>query len=148
MEDDRSSFDSLNANCDGYNLLTNPNFSRTTDLSKPINHEVLKTSNDDAIHDPSNIAHQFFEKILPQLDTYYEGHSERMLISKIFEQIKEIGKTLELNEQSLPVGVFCTTRQDLIKLDLFLNQIKFNIKPQRSVKSRLINLCKKCKVFR
>lgn len=73
-----------------------------------------------------------FNEVLPTFQEYYEGKNERMLLQSIFSKELQIAKKLKIPYEDVPIGIFCSTRDDLIKLDYFLENIIQLWKPQES----------------
>ena len=64
-----------------------------------------------------------FNKKLPYFRDFYDGKSESFLLQSIFLQINHIAKHIGVDHDDVPVGVFCSSREDLVKLDEFLARI-------------------------
>ena len=73
---------------------------------------------------------------ISKFDNFYDGKNERELLQNIFHSITKLSRQVGLSRDETPVGVFCSTRDDLIKLDILLHKIQGNLernsKPKRT----------------
>ena len=79
-----------------------------------------------------------FNKATSQLDDFYRGRTEKFLIESVFDKIIKISREIDINYLDAPCGVFCTTKEDLIKLDIFLEAVNIELKRRNSTWRRVL----------
>jgi len=131
---------------DGYQLITN--FTTYAEIGKPekqatveMNSNIYRETIEDYEEPNMNKlirAWNAFNEVLPTFEDYYDGRSERMLLQSIFSKELQIAKKLGISYTEIPIGIFCSTREDLIKLDMFLERIIDIWKPKGSRLQRFL----------
>jgi len=131
---------------DGYQLITN--FTTYAEIGKPekrttegMNSNIYRETIEDYEEPNMNKlirAWNAFNEVLPTFEDYYDGQSERMLLQSIFSKELQIAKKLGIAYTTIPIGIFCSTREDLIKLDMFLERIIDIWKPKESRLQRFL----------
>ena len=125
---------------DGYQLITdfttyaeigNPKKRAPAEIDSNIYRETIEDYEEPSVNKLIR-AWNVFNEVLPTFEEYYDGRSERMLLQSIFSKELQIAKKLEIAYTDIPIGIFCSTREDLIKLDMFLERIIDIWKPQGS----------------
>ena len=69
---------------------------------------------------------------LKMFDDFYEGKSERNILQSIFHNITKIARMVGISRADTPVGVLCTEKDDLIKLDILLLRVQSELAVTRS----------------
>ena len=125
---------------DGYQLITD--FKTYAEIGQPEKNEITQldlnvyrsTDQDYEEKNMRNIirAWNAFNEVLPTFREYYDGKDERMLLQSIFSKILVVAKRINVPYEEVPIGLFCSTREDLIKLDLFLDKIVQVWKPKET----------------
>ena len=85
-----------------------------------------------------------FNKAASQLDEFYQGKTEKFLLETIFDKLMKISRELDINYLEAPCGVFCTSREELIKLDILLEATYIELKARKSNPwQRFIKWCRR-----
>ena len=77
---------------------------------------------------------------ISKFDNFYDGKNERELLQNIFHNITKLSRQVGLSRDETPVGVFCSTRDDLIKLDILLHKIQGNLERNSRPKRKYCGL--------
>ena len=81
-----------------------------------------------------------YNEQVTRFDDFYEGKNERELLQNIFHNITRLSNKVGISRDETPVGVFCATKEDLIKLDILLFKIKAELEGNKSRKQSFCNL--------
>ena len=125
---------------DGYQLIAD--FKTYAEIGQPEKNEITQldlnvyrsTDQDYEEKNMRNIirAWNAFNEVLPTFREYYDGKDERMLLQSIFSKVLIIAKRINVPYEEVPIGLFCSSREDLIKLDLFLDKMTQIWKPKET----------------
>ena len=79
----------------------------------------------------------------------FEEKSEQEILKTVFLETNTIAKLLKIDYDSIPIGIFCSTSEDLKKLELFMNSIRCHLeketKKTRKTRTKIINCLSWCK---
>ena len=65
-----------------------------------------------------------------EFEDIFEEKSEQEILKSVFLETNEIAKLLDIEYNRLPIGIFCSTSEDLKKLELFMNSIKCHLEKE------------------
>ena len=65
-----------------------------------------------------------------EFEDIFGEKSEQEMLKSIFLETNEIAKLLDIEYSQLPIGIFCSTSEDLKKLELFMNSIKCHLEKE------------------
>ena len=154
MKNQRSEDDNANIYTeDGYQLITD--FKTYAEIGQreeretaSLNVNIYRETNEDYEEPNMNKlirAWNAFNEVVPTFEDYYDGKNERMLLQSIFSKELQIAKKLGIAYTDIPIGIFCSTREDLIKLDIFLERIVNIWKPKETRIWRFLKFLRRLK---
>ena len=123
-----------NVTHDGYQLIPNGRFCSDNQSEVPRGDRVVRHMNNVRLWTE-------FNKKLPHFEGFYEGKSESFLLQSIFLQVNHIAKEIGVDHDDIPIGVFCSTKEDLAKLDELLARIDYRLKAQERQGSMMPTFC-------
>lgn len=125
---------------DGYNLITHDKIFSDTQIYSEIGpqNQIAEATETEVYRDTGSYyepamgklvqAWTKFNKAASQLDDFYQGKTEKFLLETIFDKIIKISRELDMNYLEAPCGVFCTSKEELIKLDILLEATYMELK--------------------
>ena len=154
MKNQKSEDDNANIYTeDGYQLITD--FKTYAEIGQreeretaSLNVNIYRETNEDYEEPNMNKlirAWNAFNEVVPTFEDYYDGKNERMLLQSIFSKELQIAKKLGIAYTDIPIGIFCSTREDLIKLDIFLERIVNIWKPKETRIRRFLKFLSRLK---
>ena len=154
MKNQKSEDDNANIYTeDGYQLITD--FKTYAEIGQcdegetaSLNVNIYRETNEDYEEPNMNKlirAWNAFNEVVPTFEDYYDGKNERMLLQSIFSKELQIAKKLGIAYTDIPIGIFCSTREDLIKLDIFLERIVNIWKPKETRIRRFLKFLRRLK---
>ena len=154
MKNQKSEDDNANIYTeDGYQLITD--FKTYAEIGQcdggetaSLNVNIYRETNEDYEEPNMNKlirAWNAFNEVVPTFEDYYDGKNERMLLQSIFSKELQIAKKLGIAYTDIPIGIFCSTREDLIKLDIFLERIVSIWKPKETRIWRFLKFLRRLK---
>ena len=154
MKNQKSEDDNANIYTeDGYQLITD--FKTYAEIGQreeretaSLNVNIYRETNEDYEEPNMNKlirAWNAFNEVVPTFEDYYDGKNERMLLQSIFSKELQIAKKLGIAYTDIPIGIFCSTREDLIKLDIFLERIVNIWKPKETRIRRVLKFLSRLK---
>ena len=154
MKNQKSEDDNANIYTeDGYQLITD--FKTYAEIwqcdegeTASLNVNIYRETNEDYEEPNMNKlirAWNAFNEVVPTFEDYYDGKNERMLLQSIFSKELQIAKKVGIAYTDIPIGIFCSTREDLIKLDIFLERIVNIWKPKETRIRRFLKFLRRLK---
>ena len=83
-----------------------------------------------------------FNRNAEQFTDIFEEKSEQEILKSVFLETNEIARILNIKYEEIPIGIFCSTSEDLKKLELFMTSIKYNLKKDVNHSERKRKVCK------
>ena len=134
-----SSCSEQNVTHDGYKLIPNGRFCSNECTGAPVEDTVAR-------HMSNVKLWTEFNKKLPYFEEFYDGKSESFLLQSIFLQTNNIAKNIGVNYNDVPVGIFCSTKEDLAKLDELLARIDHRLRTQNQRRT-ILPSCENCTIL-
>ena len=83
-----------------------------------------------------------FNQNAEQFKDIFEEKSEQEILKNVFLETNVIAKLLNMKYEELPIGIFCSSSEDLKKLELFMASIKYSLKKDVNHAEEKRRICK------
>ena len=109
--------------------------------------QIIIRSNLSISTDYPNIWNQYNQNAR-NFEDIFEEKSEQEILKTVFLETNTIAKLLKIDYDSIPIGIFCSTSEDLKKLELFMNSIRCHLEKETKKtrkRRKIINCLSWCK---
>ena len=87
---------------------------------------TVQPSKDDVNYDPIN-NWRTFNQTVTKFHDLFPDRNEHEIMKSIFLETNKIAKMLKINHNEIPLGIFCSTTEDLKKMDHLMRRITYKL---------------------